>query len=120
MSFPGELNEAVGLLKRRVALLWGTEVYMEITSALHFDHDSMFLRETAAFLWPQTLDARDGDSIEHISAEGNGPWPKSDALRIYGEVAVVSDDATMGVRRTNWDVFLRFVSLRADGHFHSL
>jgi hypothetical protein len=73
MSFSGELNEAVGLLKRRVALLWGTEVYMEITSALHFDHDSVFLRESAAFFSLDTIDARDGDSIAYVSAESNRP-----------------------------------------------
>jgi hypothetical protein len=47
LSFAGEFNEVVGLLKRRVGLLCGTEVYMdmEITSALHFGHDSLFIRE---------------------------------------------------------------------------
>ncbi len=46
---------------------------MEITSALHFDHESLVSREFAALFPLDTFDACDGDTIEHIAAEGNRP-----------------------------------------------
>jgi hypothetical protein len=74
---------------------------MEVTSALHFDHESLVPRKPAAFLSADALDARDGNTIAQISAKGNRPRPESDALHTYGEVAVVGDDATMGVSRSH-------------------
>jgi hypothetical protein len=74
---------------------------MEVTSALHFDHESLVPRKPAAFLSADALDALHGDAIAHISAKGNRSRPESDAPHTYGEVAVVGDDATMSVSRSH-------------------
>ena len=70
---------------------------MQITSTLHFDNEGLVPRESVALLSLDALDARDGHTIAHITAKGNRSRPESDALRIYDKVAVVGDDATMGV-----------------------
>jgi hypothetical protein len=87
----------VGFLDHLVALFRVTEVYMQITSPLHFDYESLVPRESAPLLSTDALDACDGDTIAQISAKGNRTRPESEAFRIYGKVAVVGDDATMGV-----------------------
>ena len=87
----------MGLLDHLVARFRVTEVYMQIATALHFDYESLVPRESAPLLSTDALDARDGDTIAQISAKGNRPRPESEALRIYGKVTMVDDDATVGV-----------------------
>jgi hypothetical protein len=74
-------------------------VYEEIPSALHFDRERVFPPKLAAILPPDTFDARDGDTITYVSAEGKRPGPESDAFRVNGKVTAVDDKSTTSVCR---------------------